>query len=79
MSHPKRSRIIMLANEALCADWYPEGTIANYVRTHEPSEVGADEIGFALRQLRRDGIAESVQFRGFRTRHWRRRQPDGTP
>ena len=72
MTHPKRSRILMLAREALCADWCPEGTVAQYIRSHERSEVAPDEIAFALRQLRRDGVAESTTYPGHKTRHWRR-------
>jgi hypothetical protein len=72
MTHPKRSRILMLAREALCGEWAPEGTIAQHVRSHERTEVGPDEIAFALRQLRRDGFAESTTYPGHRTKHWRR-------
>jgi hypothetical protein len=74
MSHPKRSRILMLTKECLCAEWSPEGTIAQYVRSHERTDVGPDEIAFALRQLRRDGVAESTTYPGHRTKHWRRVQ-----
>jgi hypothetical protein len=72
MTHPRHTRIKMLAHEALCGDWFPEGTIADHIRRHEPSEVLPDAVAFALRELRRQGVAESCTMPGYRTKHWRR-------
>jgi hypothetical protein len=72
MTHPRHTRIMMLAQEALCADWFPEGTIARHVRAHETSTVTPEHITTALRELRRRGHAESCAMPGYRERHWRR-------
>jgi hypothetical protein len=72
MTHPRHTRIVMLAEEALAMDWLSEGDIAQHVRKHETSEVSASDLAFALRQLKRSGKVESKQFDGYRSKFWRR-------
>jgi hypothetical protein len=62
----------MLAMEALTHEWQPEGVIAAHVRQHELSPVSSGDIAFALRALKRDGVAESVQYADHRGKWWRR-------
>jgi hypothetical protein len=72
MTNPKHSRIVMLALEALTTEWLPEGTIADHVRRHERTDVTPGDLAFALRQLKRDDKAESVQYAGVKAKYWRR-------
>jgi hypothetical protein len=72
MTNPKHSRIVMLCEEALTTEWLSEGTIAEHVRKHERTEVSAQDIAFALRQLKRSERVEGKQFEGYRTKFWRR-------
>jgi hypothetical protein len=70
--HPKYSRIMMLAHEALCADWCPQGAILQYVQTHESSPVAAQHVAAALLQLWARGEADRVVYAGHPETHWRR-------
>jgi hypothetical protein len=71
MTRPDKTRITMRVSEALTSEWQPEGVIAEYVRQHESSPVASRDIAFALRRLKRDGAAESIQFTRHRGKWWR--------